>query len=34
VAAENGMTAVLHAHDGGNLSRELYNSNQAGTCDQ
>ena len=33
-AAENGSPAVLHAYDAGNLSRELYNSNQAGTRDQ
>ncbi len=28
-AAENGPTAALHAYDSSNLSRELYNSNQA-----
>ena len=33
-AAENGTAAVLHAYDANDLSRELYNSNQAGTRDQ
>jgi hypothetical protein len=33
-AAENGTTGALHAYDAGNLARELYNSNQAGTRDQ
>jgi outer membrane protein assembly factor BamB len=33
-AVENGSTAVLHAYDAGDLSHELYNSNQAGSRDQ
>ncbi|MFM0735899.1 pyrrolo-quinoline quinone [Paraburkholderia xenovorans] len=33
-AAENSTIGALHAYDASNLSRELYNSNQAGTRDQ
>jgi outer membrane protein assembly factor BamB len=33
-AAENGTTGALHAYDATDLSRELYNSNQAGARDQ
>jgi hypothetical protein len=33
-AAENGSTAALHAYDANDVSRELYNSNQAGSRDQ
>jgi len=33
-AVENSSPAVLHAYDATDLSRELYNSNQAGTRDQ
>jgi hypothetical protein len=33
-AVENGSTAVLHAYDATDLSREVYNSNQAGSRDQ
>jgi hypothetical protein len=32
-AVENSSPAVLHAYDAGNLSHELYNSNQSGTRD-
>jgi len=33
-ATENTSPAVLHAYDASDLSKELYNSNQAGTRDQ
>lgn len=33
-AVENGSTAVLHAYDATNLTKELYNSNQASSRDQ
>jgi outer membrane protein assembly factor BamB len=33
-AVENAGTAVLHAYDASDLSKELYNSNQAATRDQ
>jgi hypothetical protein len=33
-AVENSSPAVLHAYEAGNLSHELYNSNQSGTRDR